>query len=193
MVEEAYRSNAGIVGPKVVDRDQPDVLVEVGMAVDHYGVPFSGLEPGEVDQEQHDGVRDVFFVSHTAMLVRADLCQELGGFDALTDPGADDIDLCWRARLAGARVIVAPAARVREGTSLDAERAARHQPPAELRSEVRSRVRLLCKSYSSPVVWQEHARSCRVGSRRSPTRVTSDVRAPARSGSGASTTATCAT
>jgi GT2 family glycosyltransferase len=149
MVEEAYRSNAGIVGPKVVDRDQPDVLLEVGMAVDHYGVPFSGLEPGEVDQEQHDGVRDVFFVSHTAMLVRADLFHELGGFDTLTDPGADDIDLCWRARLAGARVIVAPAARALEGTSLDAERAARHQSPAELRSEVRSRVRVLCKSYSA--------------------------------------------
>ena len=47
MVEEAYRSNAGIVGPKVVDRDNPDILLEVGMSIDHYGVPFSGLEPGE--------------------------------------------------------------------------------------------------------------------------------------------------
>ena len=54
MVEEAYRSNAGIVGPKLVDHDHPEVLLEVGMAVDHYGVPFSGIEPGEVDQEQHD-------------------------------------------------------------------------------------------------------------------------------------------
>ena len=112
MVEEAYRSNAGIVGPKVVDHDHPEVLLEVGMAVDHYGVPFSGIEPDEVDQEQHDGVRDVFFVSHAAMLVRADLFHELGGFDPATFPGADDIDLCWRARLAGARVLVAPAARV---------------------------------------------------------------------------------
>ena len=65
MVEEAYRSNAGIVGPKLVDYDHPDVLLEVGMAVDHYGVPFSGIEPGEVDQEQHDAVRDVFFVLAT--------------------------------------------------------------------------------------------------------------------------------
>ena len=112
LVEEAYRSNAGIVGPKVVDRDHPDVLLEVGMSIDHYGVPFSGIEPDEVDQEQHDGVRDVFYVSHAAMLVRADLFHELGGFDPATFPGADDIDLCWRARLAGARVIVAPAARV---------------------------------------------------------------------------------
>src|SRR5262249_32737679 len=73
LVEEAYRSNAGIIGPKLVDYDRPEVLLEVGMTVDHYGVPFSTIEPGEIDQEQHDGVRDVFFVSHAVMLVRADL------------------------------------------------------------------------------------------------------------------------
>jgi GT2 family glycosyltransferase len=152
LVEEAYRSNAGIVGPKVVDRANPDILLEVGMSVDHYGVPFSGIEPGEVDQEQHDGVRDVFYVSHAAMLVRADLFHELGGFDPATFPGADDIDLCWRARLAGARVIVAPAARVRHGraTVVAARRPRdRDRPALELRDEIRSRVRLLFKSYSA--------------------------------------------
>jgi GT2 family glycosyltransferase len=155
MVEEAYRSNAGIVGPKVVDREHPDILSEVGMSVDHYGVPFSGLERGEVDQEQHDGVRDVFYVSHAVMLVRADLFHELGGFDPQTFPGADDIDLCWRARLAGARVIVAPSARARHGqATLVAARRARDRAPVELRDETRSRVRMLCKSYSAlALVW----------------------------------------
>ena len=52
------------------------------MAIDRFGVPHSGIEPGELDQEQHDAVRDVFFVSSTVMLVRADLFAELGGFDA---------------------------------------------------------------------------------------------------------------
>ena len=52
------------------------------MAIDRFGVPHSGIEPGELDQEQHDTVRDVFFVSSTVMLVRADLFDELGGFDA---------------------------------------------------------------------------------------------------------------
>ncbi len=150
LVEEAYRSNAGIVGPKFVDRDNPDVLLEVGMAIDHYGVPFSGIEPDEVDQEQHDGVRDVFYVSHAAMLVRADLFHELGGFDPATFPGADDIDLCWRARLAGARVIVAPDARVRQRRATVIELLhARDLPAPELRNETRSRIRLLYKSYSA--------------------------------------------
>jgi GT2 family glycosyltransferase len=150
MVEEAYRSNAAIVGPKLVDYERPEVLIEVGMSVDHYGVPFSGIEPNEIDQEQHDGVRDVFFVSHATMLVRADLFREFGGFDPATWPGADDIDLCWRARLAGARVLVAPASRVRrkQATARD-ERNTRRQSPARARAVTRSRVRVLFKSYSA--------------------------------------------
>ena len=150
MVEEAYRSNAGIVGPKIVDHDHPELLLEVGMAVDHYGVPFSGIEPDEVDQEQHDSVRDVFYVSHTAMLVRTDLFHELGGFDAATFPGADDVDLCWRARLAGARVIVAPDARVshRQGTVREA-RPATTKPASETLAETKARVRVIYKSYSA--------------------------------------------
>jgi GT2 family glycosyltransferase len=154
MVEEAYRSNAGVVGPKLVDQEHPEILLEVGMAVDHYGVPFSGIEPEEVDQEQHDGVRDVFFVSHAAMLVRTDLFHTLDGFDPATFPGADDIDLCWRARLAGARVIVAPAARVRHKRATLVEARLSEQQPTDIRAETRSRVRLLCKSYSAlALVW----------------------------------------
>ncbi|MDQ1481012.1 MAG: hypothetical protein QOI44_1873, partial [Actinomycetota bacterium] len=155
MVEEAYRSNAAIVGPKLVEYDDPRVLVEVGMAIDHYGVPFSAIEPGELDQEQHDGVRDVFFVSHATMLVRADLFRELGGFDIATAPGSDDIDLCWRARLVGARVLVAPEARVRHrrATSVD-ERRMRRQAPAEARAATQARLRVLIKSYSrTALLW----------------------------------------
>lgn len=155
MVEEAYRSNAGIVGPKFVQDEHPEILLEVGMAVDRYGVPFSGIEPDEVDQEQHDAVRDVFFVSNAAMLVRTDLFHELAGFDPATFPGADDVDLCWRARLAGARVIVVPAARVRHRqATADETRPPAALEPQEVRAKTRSRIRVLCKSYSGPsLVW----------------------------------------
>ena len=113
MLEEAYRSNAGIVGPKLVEADNPEVLLEVGRSIDRFGIPYTGIEPGELDHAQHDGVRDVFYVSDAAVLVRTDLFHELGGFDPAAFPGAEDLDLCWRARLAGARVLVAPDARVR--------------------------------------------------------------------------------
>jgi GT2 family glycosyltransferase len=153
MVEEAYRSNAGIVGPKLVDDAHPEILLEVGMSVDHYGVPYSGIEPEEVDQEQHDAVRDVFFVSNAAMLVRTDLFHELSGFDPATVPGADDVDLCWRARLAGARVVVAPSARARHREAAPNEPRTPKAPDAtDACAETRSRVRMLFKSYSTPAL-----------------------------------------
>ena len=125
------------------------------MAIDHYAVPFSAIEPGEVDQEQHDGVRDVFFVSHATMLVRADLFQELGGFDVATVPGSDDIDLCWRGaarRRAGARR-ARGRVRHRRATALE-QRRMRRQSPAEVRAATQARLRVLIKSYSrAALLW----------------------------------------
>ena len=71
------------------------------------------VEPGELDQAQHDEVREVFAVPGGCTLVRADLFRALGGFDPEIDLFGEDVDLCWRAQVAGARVVVAPAARVR--------------------------------------------------------------------------------
>ncbi len=145
LVEEAYRSNAGIVGPKLVSAEDPGVLLEVGRAIDRFGAPYTGIEPGEFDQEQHDGVRDVFYVTTATMLVRVDLFEQLGGFDPATFPGAEDLDLCWRARLVGARVLVAPDARVAHREA--AESRGRADLPDES-ARARSRVRVLLTSYS---------------------------------------------
>jgi GT2 family glycosyltransferase len=151
LVEEAYRSNAGIVGPKLVSADDPRVLLEVGRAIDRFGVPYTGIEPGELDQEQHDGVRDVFYVTSATMLVRVDLFTQLGGFDPATFPGAEDLDLCWRARLEGARVLVAPDARVAHREAAE-ERTRADRPDAV--ALARSRVRVLFTSYSFlTLVW----------------------------------------
>jgi GT2 family glycosyltransferase len=146
MVEEAFRSNAGIVGPKLVAHDDPELLLEVGLLVDRFGVPFSGIEPGELDQEQHDTVRDVFYVPSAAMLVRADLFHELGGFDPASSPAGEDLDLCWRALLVGARVLVAPDARVRHRRA-GSERDEAHRAGGRLRA--RHRVRTVLKAYSN--------------------------------------------
>ncbi len=150
MLEEAYRSNAGIVGPKIIDADHPDVLLEVGRSIDRFGNPHTGIEPGEIDQQQHDGVRDVFYVSDAAMLVRTDLFHELGGFDPARFPGAEDMDLCWRARLAGARVLVAPDARVRQPDPTD--RGGR--PESEASAVARNRIRtVMTLSSARTLLW----------------------------------------
>jgi GT2 family glycosyltransferase len=104
LVEEAYRSNAGFTCPKLVSWTEPFQLLSVGLAADHWGGVHSLVEPGELDQGQHDAVREVFVAPTAAVLVRVDLWRALGGISA------GDLDLCWRAQLAGARVVVAPQA-----------------------------------------------------------------------------------
>ena len=112
LVEEAYRSNAGVVAPKLVRWDDPTELLAVGMAADKSGVttPFGRRE---LDQEQYDAVVDVFAAPGACTLVRADLFATLKGFDPVMTQFGEDLDLSWRAQVLGARVVVAPAARVR--------------------------------------------------------------------------------
>ncbi len=113
LLEEAYRSNAGLTCPKFVSWDNPDRLLSVGVGADHLGVVHPLVEPGELDQGQHDAAREVFVAPSGAVLVRKDLWRALGGFSTATSAPGEDLDLSWRAHLAGARVVVAPQARVR--------------------------------------------------------------------------------
>jgi GT2 family glycosyltransferase len=122
LVEELYRSNAGIVGPKLVSWDDDGVLQHVGLGVDRFGEIDSFVEEGEVDQEQHDAVRDVFALPSACMMIRADLFRASAGFDPAIDFYGDDVDLCWRAHLGGARVVVVPAARARHREQLNERR-----------------------------------------------------------------------
>jgi GT2 family glycosyltransferase len=113
MVEESLRSNAGVVTPKFVRWDDRRVLLHVGMSADKTGAVVERLSPGEVDHGQHDNVRDVFVAPEGFTLVRTDLFIELGGFDPAIEAMAADLDLSWRAQVAGSRVVVCPDATVR--------------------------------------------------------------------------------
>ncbi|MEO1058087.1 MAG: glycosyltransferase, partial [Actinomycetota bacterium] len=138
LVEEIFRSNAGVVGPKLVDWDDPRVLRAVGLSADRFGHVDLGIEPGEVDQEQHDGVRDVFAVPSACMLVRADLFRALGGFDPAMSYYGEDVEFCWRVHFSGARVVVAPVARVRHRGRLPERRTDLRPTALEARHRVRT-------------------------------------------------------
>ena len=136
LVEEAYRSNAGICGPKLVQWDDPERLLQVGVACDRFGMVVDRVDRGELDQQQYDGVRDVFVVPGGVQLVRTDLFVAIGGFDPGIPLEGEDLDLCWRGRIAGARVVVVPDAVARHLEALDS------RPGVEDRSRLRSRHRL---------------------------------------------------
>ncbi|MGA1681096.1 MAG: glycosyltransferase [Ilumatobacteraceae bacterium] len=128
LVEEMFRSNAGILGPKLVRFDAPDILSSVGYDVDRFGELDDGLEPLELDQEQHDATGDKFALSSACLLVRADLFRRLDGFDVDHPFHGEGLDLCWRAHIAGARVVVVPDAVARH-------RQAMHHRAPELMNE----------------------------------------------------------
>lgn len=138
LVEEAFRSNAGVVGPKLVDWHAPDHLLAVGMGADKTGYPVAHVDRGELDQSQHDTVRDVFYIPGAVTLVRADLFDTLGGFDPGIDFHGEDLDLCWRARVAGARVVVAPDAVVGHLEALGARRPVDDRRRLQMRHRLRA-------------------------------------------------------
>ncbi|MGO8876330.1 MAG: glycosyltransferase [Acidimicrobiales bacterium] len=144
MVEEAFRSNAGIVGPKLVEWDAPDHLLQVGLGVSKFGTPVPRVQEGELDQSQHDEVREVFAVPSACLLARVDLFAAVGGFDEEMGACGEDVDLCWRAQLAGARVVTAPRALVRHRQSTAADRADAEE---ELIVRRRNELRTVLKNY----------------------------------------------
>jgi len=127
LVTELSRSNAAVVGPKLVQWDDPSLLQHVGMGVDRCGEIDPIVLPGEKDQQQHDAVADVFCLPSACMLVRSDLFRTLGGFHPGITFGGEEMDLCWRVHLTGGRVVVVPSA-----VAQHRENFASRQPAIEL-------------------------------------------------------------
>jgi GT2 family glycosyltransferase len=115
------------VGPKLRWLDEPDRLQSVGATIDLSGRVDDGLDPGELDQGQRDGDRRVLFVTSAGMLLRRRVFEELGRFDRRTHAFREDLDLCWRAAIAGYDVEVVTAAIGRH-----AALAAEHQRPGRV-------------------------------------------------------------
>lgn len=102
----------GIASPKQLAVDNSKLIVQQGLTVTRTFKPFS-IVNDELDQKQHDGMSDVLAVTSNAMLIRANLWAELGGFSLSAPPLAQDVELGIRAHQAGFRVVVVPTARVK--------------------------------------------------------------------------------
>ncbi|MDH5373669.1 MAG: glycosyltransferase, partial [Acidimicrobiia bacterium] len=146
LVDEAMRVDASVAGSKLLDAEHPEFLESVGGATDVFGMPHTGLEKGEVDQEQYDVVRDVAFAPGASVLVRRDLLRGLGGSDATLPPLEAGIDFSQRARAAGGRVVVVPSSEVLHASTCGAD-------DAQWRSRA-GRIRSALKVYSLlTLVW----------------------------------------
>ncbi|MEA5456199.1 glycosyltransferase family 2 protein [Sinomonas sp. JGH33] len=127
-----------VAGCKQVAWDDPRRLVDVGLYASRWAERLSLIDDDEQDQGQYDDRSDMFAVSAAGMLVRRDVWDALRGFDPALPATGDDVDFCWRARLAGHRVVVVPSARMRSA----AEREDHTPSPfAQRRAEVYTRLK----------------------------------------------------
>jgi GT2 family glycosyltransferase len=110
-LEERLRDpEIGIVMARLRLLDRPELLNSSGTEIHVSGIGWAGGygEPAESLSE----VRDVPAPSGAAMAMRAETFRELGGFAEELFMYLEDLELGWRARIAGYRVIVDPAADV---------------------------------------------------------------------------------
>jgi len=107
--------DVGLVAPKIMLHDRPEALNEAGNTLQYCGL-FTSRGLGE-PAERFNRPETLATISGCAFLARRDLWVRLGGFSADFDAyetgfhaGFEDVDLAWRAQLAGFRVVFCPTA-----------------------------------------------------------------------------------
>ncbi|WP_320537829.1 glycosyltransferase family 2 protein [Pseudarthrobacter sp. IC2-21] len=101
-----------VAGCKQLDWHSERRLIDVGLSTSRWAERLTLIDADELDQGQYNGRSDTFAVNSAGMLVRRDIWEHLSGFDPALPGTGDDVDFCWRNRLAGHRVVVVPTARM---------------------------------------------------------------------------------
>ena len=106
--------NVAICQPKILSFDEPTKFEYAGGAggwLDILGYPFcKGRVLGHIENDlgQYDYPSEIFWASGAAFMIRAPLFKAIGGFDANYFAHMEEIDLCWRVKRAGFKVMVVP-------------------------------------------------------------------------------------
>ncbi len=106
--------NIAALQPKLLDEKRKEFFEYAGAAggfLDRFGFPFCRgrvFESLEEDKGQYDQVCDVHWASGACLFIRQSLYNEVGGLDADFFAHMEEIDLCWRIRNRGYRIICAP-------------------------------------------------------------------------------------
>ena len=111
-------SEIAVAMPKILDyrsRDHFEYAGAAGGWIDYLGYPFCRgriFNSVEKDDGQYDSTQEIFWASGAAFFIRPRLFKELGGFDGSYFAHLEEIDLCWKLKRAGYRIVCVPAAKV---------------------------------------------------------------------------------
>ena len=106
------------VQPKILSFNNRDKFEHAGAGgglIDTFGYPFCRgriFDQVEEDSGQYDDSIPVFWSSGACMLIRASLFQSFKGFDETFFAHMEEIDLCWRLKRAGHRIMYCGASKV---------------------------------------------------------------------------------
>lgn len=102
--------DAGACQPKILSADDPAKFEYAGAAggfLDRNGYPYCRgrvFSTIESDNGQYDDTAPVMWASGAALMVRREVYLSTGGLDPAFFAHMEEIDLCWRMRLAGWKV-----------------------------------------------------------------------------------------
>ncbi len=151
-IVEAFSNDSrmAVCQPKVLDLNRKECFEYAGAAggfIDRFGYPFMRgrvFFTLEEDQGQYNDEIDVFWASGACFCVRKSALKEVGLLDEDFILHMEEIDLCWRMRLAGWKIRCIPKARIwhKGGGTLSAEN------PRKLFWNYRNNIFLLVKNLS---------------------------------------------
>ncbi len=115
--------------PKIHSWHQRDHFEYAGAAggfIDYYGYPYCRgrvLDRVEKDEGQYDQPADLFWATGACLVVRTAVYRDVGGLDTRFFAHQEEIDLCWRLRTRGWRIVCRPESVVYHlgGATLSAE------------------------------------------------------------------------
>ncbi len=137
------------VQPKVLAYHRKTHFEHAGASggfLDHHGYPFCRgrlFEEAEVDEGQYDDVHEVFWATGACMFIRAELYHQFGGLDEDFFAHMEEIDLCWRLKNAGHKIMACPQSHVYHvgGGTLS------YQSPRKTYLNFRNNLFMLTKNY----------------------------------------------
>lgn len=96
----------GAVQCKSMFYDAKDIIDCVGLSIDRFNVA-NIIGRNEKDNGQYDNLPEIGAFSGGAMLIRKELFKQIGGFDETYFMYFEDVDLSWRLRLSGNKIVPA--------------------------------------------------------------------------------------
>jgi GT2 family glycosyltransferase len=102
----------GIVGPKMLYFDQPDVIWCAGNQLDWRRGESIRLQAEQPDERLEEFPKEVDFITGCAICLRRQVIEQIGLLDSRFFIYYEETDWCIRARAAGWRVVYVPCARL---------------------------------------------------------------------------------